>query len=395
MAEELTMRGKTAIAGIGETTYYRHGQSPDPEFRLVLDAIQRAATDAGIDVRDIDGFASYSNDRNDPPRLAAALGTKDLTFSNMVWGGGGGGGSGAVANAIAAVIAGYSKYVVVYRGLAQGQFGRFGQGAQAPTAPGGMAFTAPYGLMSPAQSFAMRIRRFMYEHGAEQNALRAISLASYQHAQHNPRAVMHGRALTAEMYDHSRMIVEPFHLFDCCQENDGAAALIVTSAERARDLPQKPVYVLSAAQGSDYRQAATAHNSPDYATSNFKTLAPRLYAMAGVGPGEVDVLQSYENFTGGVLMSIVEHGFCDPDGVNELFTLENFSAPAGKLPLNTSGGNLAECYMHGLELVHEAARQVRGTSTCQVPDVNVSMVTSGPMVQPVSDLILAGDTGAD
>ena len=395
MAEELTMRGKTAIAGIGETTYYRHGQSPDPEFRLVLDAIRRAATDAGIDVRDIDGFASYSNDRNDPPRLAAALGTKDLTFSNMVWGGGGGGGAGAVANAIAAVIAGYSKYVVVYRGLAQGQFGRFGQGAQVPTAPGGMAFTAPYGLMSPAQSFAMRIRRFMHDHGAEQSALRAISLASYEHAQHNPRAVMHGRALTAEMYDHSRMIVEPFHLFDCCQENDGAAALIVTSAERARDLPQKPVYVLSAAQGSDYRQAATAHNSPDYATSNFKTLAPRLYAMGGVGPGDVEVLQSYENFTGGVLMSMVEHGFCEPDGVNEFFTLENFSAPSGKLPLNTSGGNLAECYMHGLELVHEAARQVRGSSTCQVPDVNISMVTSGPMVQPVSDLILAGDPGAD
>ena len=395
MSEDATMRGKTAIVGIGETTYYKRGQSPDPEFKLVLDAIQLAAHDAGIDVRDIDGFASFSNDRNDPPRLAAALGVKDLSFSNMVWGGGGGGGSGAVANAVAAVVAGYSKYVVVYRGLAQGQFGRFGQGAAVPVAAGAGAFTAPYGLMSPAQSFAMRIRRFMYEHGAEQSALRAISLASYQHAQSNPRAVMYGRELTEEMYDNSRMIVEPFHLFDCCQENDGAAALIVTSAERAKDMPHKPAYVLSAAQGSDYRQAATAHNSPDYATSNFKTLAPRLYAMAGLGPEDVDVLQSYENFTGGVLMSMVEHDFCKPDEVNDFFTLENFSAPTGRLPLNTSGGNLAECYMHGLELVHEAVRQVRGDSTCQVPDVNISMVTSGPMVQPVSDLILAADRGVD
>ncbi|HJM75466.1 MAG TPA: acetyl-CoA acetyltransferase, partial [Dehalococcoidia bacterium] len=94
-----------------------------------------------------------------------------------------------------------------------------------------------------------------------------------------------------------------------------------------------------------------------------------------------------------VLMSIVEHGFCEPDEANELFTLENLSAPGGKMPLNTSGGNLAECYMHGLELIIEAVRQVRGQSTAQVPDVNISMVGSGPMVQPVSDLILARDTG--
>ncbi|MGI8927614.1 MAG: thiolase C-terminal domain-containing protein [Tepidiformaceae bacterium] len=388
-----TIRGKTAIAGIGETRYYKRGGAADPEFKLGLEAIIAAADDAGLDVRDIDGFASYSNDRNDPPRIAAALGTRDLSFSNMFWGGGGGGGSGAVANAVAAVAAGYSKYVVVYRSLAQGQFGRFGQGAAVPRAAGAQAFTAPYGLMSPAQMFAMRVRRFMHDHGVEQEAQRAVALASYHHAQSNPRAVMYGRPLSEEDYDNSRWIVEPFHLFDCCQENDGAAALVITSAERARDLKQRPAYVLAAAQGSDYRQAATAHNAPDYGTSNFKTLAPRLYAQAGLGPDEVDVLQSYENFTGGVMMSIVEHGFCAPGEVNDFFTLENFSAPKGKLPLNTSGGNLAECYMHGLELITEAVRQVRETAPCQVPNANISMVTSGPMVQPVSDLIIARDPG--
>ncbi|MBN9493330.1 acetyl-CoA acetyltransferase, partial [bacterium] len=358
-------------------------------FKLVLEAVLKAVDDAGMDVHDIDGFASYSNDRNDPPRIASALGLPHIGFSNMFWGGGGGGGSGAVANAAAAVAAGYADNVVVFRGLAQGQFGRFGQGAPVKYAAGGAAFTAPYGLMSPAQMFAMRVRRFMHEHHVQQEALRAVSLASYAHAQHNPRAVMHGRPLTEEDYENSRWIVEPFHLFDCCMENDGAAAVIVTSAERARDLKQKPAYILAAAQGTDYRQAAGVHNAPDYATSNFKTLAPRLYSMAGVGPEDVDVLQSYENFTGGVMMSIVEHGFCTADEVNDFFTPENFIAPGGKLPLNTSGGNLAECYMHGLELITEAVRQVRGQSTCQVPDVNVSMVCSGPMVQPVSDLILA------
>lgn len=389
MATERTIRGKVAIAGIGETRYYKRGAAPDPEFKLVLEAILLAAEDAGLDVREIDGFASYSNDRNDPPRLQAALGIPHIGLSSMFWGGGGGGGSGAVGNAAAAIAAGYCDVAVVYRGLAQGQFGRFGQGARVNTISGAASFTQPYGLMSPAQTFAMRVRRFMHDHGVRQEALRAISLASYHHAQQNPRAVMHGRPLTEDDYDNSRWIVEPFHLFDCCMENDGAAAVILVAAERARDLKQQPAYILAAQQGSAYRQASTAHNAPDYATSNFKTLAPRLYDQAGVGPGDVDVLQSYENFTGGVLMSMVEHGFCRPDEVNEFFTLENFRAPSGRLPLNTSGGNLAECYMHGLELITEAVKQIRGTSYNQVPDVNISMVTSGPMVQPVSNLILA------
>ncbi len=391
MGDTRTVRGRAAIAGIGETRYYKRGASPDPEFKMTVEAILLAAEDAGIDPKKIDGFASYSNDRNDPARLATALGCEKFTFSNMFWGGGGGGGSGAVANAAAAVACGYADTVVVYRGLAQGQFGRFGQGARTNVMPGGGAFTAPYGVMSPAQTFAMRVRRFMYDHSIGQEALRAIALASYAHAQNNSRAVMHGRALTEEDYENSRWIVEPFHLFDCCLENDGAAAVIITTPERARDLKHTPAYLLACAQGSDYRQAATAHNAPDYGTSNFKPLAPKLYDMAGVGPKDVDALQSYENFTGGVLMSMVEHGFCEPDEVNEFFTLDNFKAPDGVLPLNTSGGNLAECYMHGLELITEAVRQLRGDSPNQLPDVNVSMVTSGPMVQPVSSLILGSE----
>jgi len=394
MDNDRTIRGKTAIVGLGETRYYKRGAAPDPEFKMTLEAIMLAAEDAGIDVRDIDGFASYSNDRNDPPRIATALGTKHVGFSNMFWGGGGGGGSGAVANAAAAVAAGYCDIAVAYRGLAQGQFGRFGQGARIPTAPGAMAFTAPYGLMSPAQMFAMRVNRFMHDNHVDQEALRAVALASYHHAQSNPRAVMHGRPLSAEDYDQSRWIVEPFHLFDCCQENDGAAAVIVTSAERARDMQHAPAFILGAMQGTDYRQAASAHNAPDYGTSNFKTLAPRLYAQAGVGPGDVDVLQSYENFTGGVMMSIVEHGFCEPGEVNDFFSLDTFRYDGGTLPLNTSGGNLAECYMHGLELITEAVRQLRRTSPCQVEDAHISMVTSGPMVQPVSNLILCDERSA-
>jgi acetyl-CoA acetyltransferase len=382
-----TLRGKVVVAGIGETTYYKHGKSPYPEVSLALMAILRACEDAGIDPREIDGFASYSNDRNDPSRLAAALGLPELRFSNMQWGGGGGGGAAAVGNAAAAVGTGMADCVVVFRALAQGQFARFGRGGEVATVSGEQAFTFPYGLISPAQRFAMRVMRFMHDHGVRQEALRAIALASYHHAQANPRAVMHGRPLTPEMYDSSRWIVEPFHLFDCCLENDGAAALVLTSAERARDLKQPPVYLLGAAQGSEHRNAAPVHNAPLYATSSFTTVAPHLYAMAGVTPKDVRVVQSYENFTGGVLMSLVEHGFFDAAEANEFCVPEQLRAPGGRLPLNTSGGNLAECYMHGLELQLEAVRQVRGQSSNQVADADVSMVCSGPMVTPVSSLI--------
>src|SRR5690242_6150769 len=388
-----SIRGRAAIVGVGETVYYKHGQAREPEVKLALRAILAACADAGIEPRAIDGFASYSNDRNEPSRLAAALGLPELRFSNMQWGGGGGGGSAAVGNAAAAVAAGYADCVVVFRALAQGQFQRFGAAPPAVTAAGEAALTFPYGLISPAQRFAMRFMRFMHEYGITAESQRAIALASYHHAQQNPRAVMYGRPLTPAAYDASRWIVEPFRLYDCCMENDGAAALVLVSAERARDLRQRPAYLLGVAQGSEYRNAARGHNAPTYATSSFTTVAPHLWEMAGLGPEDVHVVQSYENFTGGVLMSLVEHGFFAPEEANEFLTFDNLVAPRGRLPLNTSGGNLAECYMHGLELQIEAVRQLRGESTSQVPGARVGLVISGPMVTPVSSMLLGtGDT---
>ena len=388
-----SLRGAVAVAGVGETAYYRHGQAPEPEFVMCLKAILAACGDAGLDPRDIDGFASFSNDRNDPPSLATALGTHELRFSNMQWGGGGGGGAGAMANAAAAVAGGLADCVVVYRALAQGQFGRFGQGSRANTISGDSALTNPYGQMSPAQYYAPKAMRFMHEHGIGQEALRAIAMASYHHAQANPRAVMYGRPLTEEKYDESRWITEPFHLYDCCMENDGAAAVILVSAERARDLKQTPAFVLGAAIGAGYRVHSTQAGfaTPDLASSHFKTVAKHLYQMAELGPKDVDVVQCYENFTGGVLMSLVEHGFFAPEEAMDFLKLENLVAPTGKLPLNTSGGNLAECYMHGLELQIEAVRQLRGQSTSHVPNVNVSLAVAGPMVTPVSTIVFGSE----
>ena len=389
--DDRTLRGRVAIVGIGETTYYKHSQSPDAEFKLALKAVLAACEDAGIDPRDIDGWASYANDRQDPSRLAAALGTKQLRASTMQWGGGGGGNCGAVANGAASIASGMADCVVAFRALAQGQFGRFGQAPAATTVSGDNAWQAPYGVLSPGQKFAMKARRFMHENGVKQEALRAIAMASYHHAQSNPRAVMYGKPLTEEKYDGSRWIVEPFHLFDCCMENDGSAAVIMVPAEKAKHFRNKPVYILGAATGSDARVGAAAHNTPNYASSSFSTVAPNMWRMSGMKPQDVGSVQSYENFTGGVLMALAEHGFFAPGEADDFLQLENLLAPSGRLPLNTSGGNLAECYMHGFELVLEAVRQVRGTSTRQAARNDVALVIGGPMVTPASDLLLGSE----
>jgi acetyl-CoA acetyltransferase len=358
---------------------------------LTISAILDAAADAGIDPKSIDGFVGFSNERNTATRVSNALGVHEVTWSTLQWGGGGGGGAGAVQQAVAAIHAGYSDVVCVYRGLAQGQFGRFG-GARPRRA--GDSLRVSYGMNTPAELFASRMTRFLHDTGVSPLTQRAVSLASYRHAATNPRAVMRSKQLTAESYDESRWIVEPWRLYDCCQESDGACALILVSAERARDLPQPPAYVLSAAMGGGHRSGGFVEGifDPDlFATAEFTGLAKRLFGRAGLAPADVDVVQSYENFTGGVVMSLIEHGLCTIEDANEVLVEENLLAPSGRLPLNTSGGNLAEAYIHGLQLHVEGVRQLRGSSVNQVPDAQVSLVSAGPMVAPASTILYGSE----
>lgn len=198
---------------------------------------------------------------------------------------------------------------------------------------------------------------------------------------------MNGRTLDAETYDASRWITEPYRLFDCCLENDGAAAMIITRSDRAMDLAKEPAMVLAAQQSGGHRSGATVENATDYVTSSFKPAAKYLYEQAGVTAQDVDVVQSYENFTGGVVMSLIEHGLCTYENADDVLTFDNLRADGGNLPLNTSGGNLAECYMHGLGLQIEAVRQVRGESHNQVPDAKVALANAGPMVAVASTAI--------
>ncbi|MBI2864599.1 MAG: hypothetical protein HYX94_08580 [Chloroflexi bacterium] len=381
------MRDQTAIVGIGETEYTKWGQTRRSEFQLACEAILKAIEDAGLNVKDIDGLCSYAGDRNEPSLLATALGIPQLRFSNMLWGGGGGGGSGAVHNACMAVFSGSANHVVAFRALAQGQFGRFGQSRTGQKVSGGQAYGAPFGLMTPAQRFALQTRRHMHLYGTTSRQLGAVAVACRKHAQHNPRAIMYGRPMTLEDHQNSRMIVDPFRLYDCCLESDGAAAAVITSAERAKNCKQRPVYIMGVSQGTGFQQGSFADKSK-FDTANFEEVAKDLYERAGVTPRDIDVAQIYENFTGMVIMSIENHGFCKKGEGGPFVEGGRIEWPDGELPINTSGGNLSEAYTHGFELVTEAVRQMRGTSTCQVKDAEICLVASGPGVTPVSDMIL-------
>ena len=383
---------RTAIAGIGATEYARHGGISDrTEFQLCCEAIMAAAEDAGIDVGEIDGFCSYAAERHEPVQVQAALGIPELRFSNIVWGAGGGGCSGAVMNAALAVHAGLCKTVVVYRSLCQGQYERYGQYRPRPQ---GGSLMSPFGLMTPGQMVALTFRRHMHEFGTDPMALAHVAVTFRDHALRNPLALQFGRPLSLEQHQASRMIADPFRLYDCCLESDGAGALIVTSRERAGDLRQKPVRLLAAAQasGPGWGLGPTgSHNMPveDYASVNSKALGRILFDMAGIRPADLDCAQIYDAFTGIVLMALEDFGICRPGEAGGFAMAGNLAWPNGALPTNTSGGQLSEAYLQGLTLVLEGVRQMRGTSTAQVEGAETCLVTSGGAQAHKSALVLA------
>jgi acetyl-CoA acetyltransferase len=381
MSRERALRGAAAVAGIGSTRYYKRGTSPHPALRLTLEAIIAACADAGVGARDIDGFVSYANDHNDALTVGAALGVREIRWSTMVSGGGGGGVAAAVNAAAAAVAVGQAEQVIVYRGLTQADDGRqsYGVGHFPP-------LLSAHGVLTPAQVCALRTQRMLEVDGVPASAMEALSRASYYHAQRNPEAVSYGHPLDHAEYVGSRWISEPLRLFDCSRENDGAAAVLVTSAERAAALRQAPAYILAGVQGAGPGWSESAENEDPYTSAGFHpALVRRLWEGACVKPGEVDVVQVYENFSGPAVASLIDVGLCPPGAAaGQFMTLPNLVAPAGQIPVNTAGGNLAEGFVHGIGLVLEAVRQVRGTSSNQVHGADTSLLLGGPMAPLVS-----------
>jgi len=385
-----SIRGKAAVVGIGQTPYYKRGTSPDPELLLAIKAIVAACEDAGLQPNEVDGFCSYGSERSDGTKLMTALGCRELKFASLVWTHGGGI-PGALSLAAMAVATGQADVVAVYRSMAEGTGGRL---RVAVSQNDTSRHFLVNGLDSPVQIGAPRTMRLIEKMGVPRATMEAISQASYYHARNNPTAYAHGFELDHETYEASRWISEPYRLFDCSRENDAGIAVIVTSAERARDLKQKPAYILSAPMGSPGEWASLEEidmRSPIMTSAGMTGVATRLWQESGYGPEDVDVAQVYENMTGLTVSAIIDHGFCTPETAGEFITFENLIVPGGRFPINTSGGNVADGFIHGMGLVPEAVRQIRGTSVNQVPGAKLSLMTGGPGDAIVSSALLGSE----
>ena len=390
----MTLRDRACIVGTGLTPYGKRGEFFDiPQTEQIRGALQLALEEAGLELSDVDGFASYSMDANDPSMLAPELGIPNVNYSNMVFGGGGGGTCAAVANAAAAVHAGLAEVVMVYKIITQPPHARFGAayGSAQIAANPYSDFHTTFGLVSPVQFFSLLFRRHMHRYGTTSRHLAEIAVQTRRHASRNPKALKR-ELMTIEDHQSSRLIADPFRLFDCCQENDGGGVILVTSAERARDLRAPPVYIMAGAQGGSNKwgQGLTMQNQPEelYASAGHRHLAERLYAMAGVGPEDVDVALLYDHFSGLVLMQLEDYGFCERGEGGAFVEDGGISFDGGRLPVNTHGGNLSEVYLLGMTHIVEAVRQLRGTSSSQVADAEIALVTAGPSNLPTSSLLL-------
>ncbi|MBL7487642.1 transporter [Frankia sp. AgB1.9] len=387
---ERGFRGAAAVVGVGETEFYRRGTSPYSGMQLAAMAVMRACEDAGVSPTAVDGFSSYAHDSNEGLRLGANLGVEEIRFSQLVFGGGGGGVAAAVNAAAAAVASGQAECVAVYRSLTQADDGR-GSYVQHHLGP---LYTA-HGLFTAAQICALRTQRMLEVDGVPAEAMAAVALAGYHHAQRNPRAIAHGQPLTAGTYSDSRWVSSPLRLFDCSRENDGAAALLVVPAEHVERYRGRPAYILAGVQGSGRGWSESLENETAYTSAGFHpAMVERLWAAAGIGPDDVEVVQLYENFTGPAVASMIDFGLCEPGpAAVKALHLDNLIVDGGGLPINTAGGNLAEGFVHGINLALEAVRQLRGGSPNPVTGAGVSLLVGGPAAPLVSATVFGATPG--
>jgi acetyl-CoA acetyltransferase len=384
------MYDQTAIVGLGSTPYYRRGASaPQTLEELVGKSILAATADAGLNLRDIDGFAYFAGGF-DTGALTETLGIPEIRFSATLTGTGGGS-AGAIGLAAAAIVSGQAEVVVCVGGNQQGAQ-RFGAITSAYPATPENAFFSASGLVGPGHMFALLARRHMHLYGTTRDDFAEVALSTRANAVTNPNATLR-KPLTRAEYFAAPMLADPHCLYDFCLENDGAIAVIVTSAARARDLRHKPVRVLASCHGGsrDWGRSIYWMNMPDetFASSGHAAVARRLYAAAGLGPKDIDVAQIYDHFTSQVIMQLEDYGFCGKGEGGPFVRSGAIRYDGGSLPVNTDGGQLSCGYLWGMTHIREAVEQLRGTAVNQVADARTALVTGGPSVIPVSGLILA------
>ncbi len=387
----MSLAGRTAIVGIGATEFSKN--SGRTTLRLAVECCEAAIRDAGLAPDQIDGVVTFTLDDNDEIELQRSLGLGDLTHFSRVHHSGGAA-CATIQQAAMAVDSGACNYALVYRAFNERSETRFGAGIQglgdAPTPlMVDFGWCLPFGLMTPASWVALFATRYMHEYGATSEDFGRVSVADRKHAATNPNAFFYQKPITLEDHQSSRWIVKPLHLLDCCQESDGGQALVVTTLERARDLEHTPAVIAAAAQGSsdDQHMMKSYYREDITGLPEMGVCARQLWRDSKLTPQDIQSAVIYDHFTPFVLPQLEEFGFCKKGEAKDFVKGGNIEM-GGSLPINPNGGQLGEAYIHGLNGVAEAVRQVRGTAVNQVPDLENILVTAGTGV-PTSALILS------
>ena len=380
------IRDKAAIVGVGETEFsWDSGRS---EIQLASEAIKAACDDAGISPHEIDGVVRYGMDSNNETMLVQSLGIRNLRHWEAI-AFGGGAGNATVGHAAGAIAAGYCNYVVCFRAANLRSGVRLGQARGSERIPGGQrVFLAPWGALAPAHFFGMFARRYMHQYGATSRHFGWVAVTLRHHASRNPRALRR-QPITIDDHQSSRMIAEPLRLLDFCQENDGAAAMVMTTPDRARHLRHGDTLALveAAAQGSGPMNEGIVFR-PDLAVAESAHTARDLWARAGLTAADMDALMFYDHFTPFCLIGLEAYGFVPPGEAKDFVEGGDNIRFDGVLPTNTHGGNHSEAYIHGLTHVQEAVRLIRGTSTSQPPAKEINRVLSCSSVAQLSAAVI-------
>jgi acetyl-CoA acetyltransferase len=374
--------GSAAIVGVGCTEFSRHAGRT--ELQLACEAVTAALRDAGRDAAEVDGIVSYTVDPVEETELVRSVGFQEIGFSSRVPYGGGGS-MGLLLHASAAIASGAAEVVVAYRAIrARSGSSRFGGAKTSPSPTSGhsgttaMQWCMPFGVLTPASWMAFNSVRYMHEYGVTSADIGRAVVQLRAYAATNPAAWGYQRPITVDDHQRSRWIVEPcIHLLDCCQETDGSVALVVTSSARAADGPQPAVHIGAAAMAGLFEQEiASDHYRSDLSVMEGSVaLGRRLFDGSGLSRSEIDVALIYDAFSPILLMQIEALGFCALGEAKD-FIADGNLALDGALPCNTNGGLIGEGYIHGLNLVLEATRQLRGTAVNQVPAARTALVTA-------------------
>ena len=364
------------IAGIGQTEFSK--SSGRSQLQLAAEAGRAAIADAGLTPADIDGLVTFTVDDNDELAVMRVLGIPEVHYWSRTPHGGAGA-CATVQHAASAVASGAANAVLVFRAFNERSGRRFGQPRPAPLGPPPLDWFTTFGIDTPAKMYTLWYRRYMHAYGATNEDFGRYTVVARRYAATNPNAWFYERPITLEDHQASRWIVEPvLRLLDCCQESDGGVALVVTRADRVADVPD-PVRIVGAAD-AHVRNGSVMYNyfHPDLAVfPEAEACARQLWDRTGLGPADIDAAMLYENFSPVVFLLLEAHGFCGRGEAKD-FIADGQIDIEGALPVNTHGGLLGEAYIHGVNSIHEAVRQVRGTAANQVRSVDHVLVSAGP-----------------